>query len=35
MDAGLRKENSEFKPIIDLERDGLCHAIPAQDMLRK
>ena len=26
------KEDSEFKPVIDLEKDVLCQAIPAQDM---
>ena len=26
-------ENSEFKPVVDLERNGLRYAIPAQDTL--
>ena len=29
----VRKENSEFKPVVDLERDELCHSIPVQDTL--
>ena len=27
----LEKKSSAFKPVIDLEWDGLCRAIPAQD----
>ena len=26
-------ENYEFKPVVDLERDGLHQVIPAQEML--
>ena len=30
---GIAKINSEFKPVVDLERDGLCQVIPATDKL--
>ena len=29
----LMKENSEFKLVVDLVKDGLCLSISAQDML--
>ena len=28
-----KRKKSEFKPVVVLERDGLCQAIPAQDKL--
>ena len=28
-------ENSELKPVVELEWDGLCQIIPAEDMLHK
>ena len=30
---GLKK--TEFKPVLDFERDGIWKAIPAQDMLHE
>ena len=29
----VERENSEFKPVVDLERDEFSQAIPAQDKL--
>ena len=29
----IREDNSEFNPVVDLERDGLCQSILTQDIL--
>ena len=29
------RENFDFKPVIDLEREGICHANPSLDMLQE
>ena len=29
----LSRRKTECKPVLDLKRDGLCHTIPAQDMV--
>ena len=31
----VKKENSEFKPVINMERDVFCKVIPTQDTLEE